>query len=52
MNALHASEALRRSMGAAGRRRVEERFSWTTIAQRTLQLYEELAGVRVASTKA
>ena len=52
VNSLQGNEALRRSMGEAGRRRAEAHFSWTTIAQRTLQLYEELAAVRVASTKA
>jgi alpha-maltose-1-phosphate synthase len=30
------------SMGAAGRRRVEERFGWPTIAARTAELYREL----------
>jgi glycogen synthase len=43
INRLHANEGLRRRMGEAGRRRVEERFSWTQIARRTLDLYEELA---------
>jgi alpha-maltose-1-phosphate synthase len=28
--------------GAAGRRRVEETFSWTAIAQQTIRLYEHL----------
>lgn len=28
--------------GAAGRRRVEETFSWTAIAQQTIRLYEQL----------
>jgi alpha-maltose-1-phosphate synthase len=34
--------ALARSMGLAGRRRVEEHFSWTSIAQKTLAMYEEV----------
>jgi glycogen synthase len=29
-------------MGLAGRKRVEDHFSWTSIAQRTMALYEEL----------
>jgi len=31
-----------RRFGDAGRRRVEELFSWSTIAQQTIRLYEEL----------
>ena len=30
-----------RAMGAAGRRRVEERFSWASVAERTERLYAE-----------
>ena len=29
------------SLGSAGRRRVEERFSWERIAERTLAVYED-----------
>jgi hypothetical protein len=29
-------------MGLAGRRRVEEHFSWTSIAAKTRRMYEEL----------
>jgi alpha-maltose-1-phosphate synthase len=31
-----------REMGLAGRRRVEEQFSWSSIARKTLSMYEEL----------
>ncbi|MCX4748324.1 glycogen synthase [Kitasatospora sp. NBC_01287] len=31
-------------LGAAGRRRVVERFSWTGVAERTLRVYEKLVG--------
>jgi glycosyltransferase involved in cell wall biosynthesis len=31
-----------RRFGDAGRRRVEETFSWTAIAQQTIRLYEQL----------
>jgi glycosyltransferase involved in cell wall biosynthesis len=43
VNLLWSSEATRRRMAEAGRKRVEERFSWARIARRTLELYEELA---------
>ena len=33
-----------REMGEAGRRRAVERFSWGTIAERTIELYERVAG--------
>ena len=36
-----ASPELARSMGQAGRRRVEAQFSWTSIAERTEQIYAE-----------
>jgi glycogen synthase len=42
VNGLHADPAARRRMSEAGRRRVEEKFSWGAIAQRTLALYAEL----------
>jgi starch synthase len=35
--------------GAAGRRRVEETFSWTAIAQQTIRLYEQLIQKSVRS---
>ncbi len=31
-----------RAMGLAGRKRVEEKFSWTSIARQTKALYEEI----------
>ena len=36
-----------RADGRAGRRRVEEHFSWGAIARRTADLYEQLAAARV-----
>jgi starch synthase len=42
VNRLLADAELARSMGAAGRRRVEERFTWEAVAERTAQLYVEL----------
>lgn len=43
LRALLASESLRRSFGASGRRRVEERYSWVRIARETERVYR---GVR------
>ncbi|NLS44125.1 MAG: glycogen synthase [Firmicutes bacterium] len=34
-------------MGKSGRRRVENLFSWDSIAEQTVQLYKELIGVRM-----
>jgi alpha-maltose-1-phosphate synthase len=34
-------EALARKMGKAGRRRVEERFSWASVAARTVEIYRD-----------
>jgi len=42
INRLLADPGLRRKMGQAGRRRVEEKFSWKQIARETLALYETL----------
>lgn len=42
VNRLFRDERTRRAMGEAGRRRVEERFSWTSVAQKTAELYGEL----------
>jgi glycogen synthase len=43
MNRLLADPAMARAMGAAGRKRVEELFSWESVAGRTMELYEEIA---------
>ncbi len=42
--ALLQQPGLVKRMGEAGRRRVEERFSWRAIAAQTLELYRQLAG--------
>jgi glycogen synthase len=42
INRVALDPALRARFGQAGRRRVEERFSWTAIAGRTLDLYRSL----------
>jgi starch synthase len=42
VNELCADEALARRMGAAGRKRVEDHFAWSTIARQTTRLYEHL----------
>jgi glycogen synthase len=42
INALLADESRRERMAAAGRKRVEEHFSWSAIAQRTVDLYASL----------
>ena len=44
VNRLMADAALRERMGRAGRRRAVERFSWASIADRTVELYRTLAG--------
>ncbi len=41
---LLADADLCRRMGEAGRRRVEERFTWRETARRTVELYEEVLG--------
>jgi starch synthase len=46
VNELCADPSLARSMGAAGRRRVEEHFAWSSIARQTAQLYGRLVGAR------
>ena len=42
INTLMADPALRASMAAAGRKRVEDHFGWPAIAKRTAELYESL----------
>ena len=44
VNALLADPARAAAMGRAGRARAVEQFSWTTIAERTVELYRELVG--------
>jgi glycogen synthase len=44
INALMADPGRREAMGAAGRRRAVERFSWSSIAERTVELYRGLLG--------
>jgi starch synthase len=43
INQLMADPKLREKFGKAGRKRVEEKFSWSAIAQRTKALYASLA---------
>ncbi|MCB1229137.1 MAG: glycosyltransferase, partial [Verrucomicrobiae bacterium] len=45
INRLMADPELRRQMGKAGRERVVEHFSWTSIAKQTLELYESVLGI-------
>jgi len=42
LNELMADEGKRLAMGRRGRKRVEEKFSWTSIARQTLELYTTL----------
>lgn len=42
INLLLGNPALRRAFGQAGRRRVEQKFSWAAIAEQTVALYREL----------
>ncbi|HEX6655010.1 MAG TPA: glycogen synthase [Candidatus Limnocylindria bacterium] len=44
INRLMADGPLRERMGRAGRARAVERFSWSTIADRTVELYRSLLG--------
>jgi alpha-maltose-1-phosphate synthase len=43
INQLMADPKLREKFGMAGRKRAEEEFSWSAIAQQTKQLYEKVA---------
>ncbi len=42
VNRLLDDEDMRRRMGAAGRRRVVEQYSWRAVAERTVRFYEEV----------
>jgi len=42
LNTVLRNRKMAREMGIAGRRRVEEHFSWSSIAKKTLQMYEQL----------
>src|SRR5438093_10734588 len=42
INQLMKDRQLREKFGQAGRKRAEEHFSWSTIAQKTTALYESL----------
>ncbi|HEX4638612.1 MAG TPA: glycogen synthase [Chthoniobacterales bacterium] len=44
INQLMKDRQLREKFGKAGRKRAEELFSWSTIAQKTIALYEECRG--------
>jgi glycosyltransferase involved in cell wall biosynthesis len=44
INTVALDEHLRTTFGRNGRRRVEEHFSWSAIAQQTLDLYKSLLG--------
>ncbi len=41
-----ANPELRERFGRAGRKRAEEKFSWSAIAQETRELYDWLLGQR------
>jgi starch synthase len=47
INALMADADTREVMGRAARRRAVERFSWTTIARSTVDLYRTLVPIPV-----
>ena len=46
INVIGTNPDLQRVMGKNGRRRVEELFSWDSIARQTLALYQELVAAR------
>jgi starch synthase len=46
VSALLADREKAKRFGEAGRRRVEEKFSWTSIADQTIELYRELIASR------
>jgi len=49
LSALLADPEMARRFGDAGRRRVEEKFSWTAIAEQTIDLYRHLIDDRRAT---
>jgi glycogen synthase len=49
INKVALDENLRATFGQNGRRRVEEHFSWSAIAQQTLELYKSLEGAGARS---
>ena len=49
LSALLADPEMARCFGDAGRRRVEEKFSWTAIAEQTIDLYRHLIDDRRAT---
>ncbi len=51
INRLMADPDLRKRMGKAGRDRVEEQFSWTSIAKQTLDLYQAVRENAEAGTR-
>jgi alpha-maltose-1-phosphate synthase len=42
LNRVIRDRAMARRMGLAGRKRVEDQFSWTSIAEKTMAMYKEL----------
>ncbi|MCA1793684.1 MAG: glycosyltransferase, partial [Desulfobacteraceae bacterium] len=46
VNALLRSAEKRAQMGAAARKRIEQQFSWTSIAKQTLDFYQHLIKTR------
>ena len=51
MNRILADPALGERMGAAGRRRAEQRFGWDVIARRTADLYHSLVAGRAGAAR-
>ncbi|WP_418319526.1 glycogen synthase [Piscinibacter sakaiensis] len=52
VNTLLDDAELRKTMGRRARERVEQRFSWTSIARQTLGFYEEVIATHAAQRKA
>jgi starch synthase len=48
VNCLLSDPGLRSRMAATARARVEQQFSWTSIARRTLDFYADVIGKRAA----